>query len=155
MHIFIIIAFAILGIIGSMPIMSLAAKPDDKPQFSTDHNQEELGYVKDGVRHVTSSEAATLLKMDATIKILDVRTRSEFNAGHIEGAVQINYYSLGFKRKIAALNKQVAWLVHCKSDHRSGRTVPIMKKTGFTSIIHLDGGFDAWKKAGLPLSTEE
>ena len=42
------------------------------------------------------------------------------------------------------------YLVHCKTGVRSGRSVPIMLKEGIANIIHVDGGFDAWKKAGLP-----
>jgi len=133
------------------------ANSQDKPseaQAPVSHpwNSDAVGRIKDGIRHVTPREAATLLKIEPSIRVLDVRTRGEFNAGHIKGATQINYLSGRFKRKIKALDTQSTWLVHCKSGHRSGRAVGLMQKAGFSKIIHMDGGFDGWKKAKLPIS---
>lgn len=114
----------------------------------------DVGVVKKGVLHVSPREAAQLLADDQSIRVLDLRTRPEFNRGHIDGAIQINYFSLNLKKKLAALDRNASWLVHCKSGHRSGRAVPQMKKLGFTKIIHMDAGFDGWKKAGLPVTRE-
>jgi rhodanese-related sulfurtransferase len=41
-------------------------------------------------------------------------------------------------------------MVHCKSGHRSERAVKIMRNKGFTHIIHMDGGYDAWKALAPP-----
>lgn len=111
-----------------------------------------LGAISDAVRHVSAVEAAQLIEQNADIKILDVRTASEFKRGHVKGAINLNYYSLGFKAALNELNKKTTWVVHCKSGVRSGRTVPIMKEAGFESIIHMDGGFDSWKEAGMPVN---
>ena len=51
------------------------------------------------------------------------------------------------------LDKETTWLVHCKSGVRSGKTLPLMKKLGFKSIIHMDGGINDWRAAELPVST--
>ena len=133
------------------PASSHAQTPGETEQSAI----EGVGSIKDGVRYVTPTEAASLIDNDSTIMVLDVRTRGEYNRGHIEGAVQINYFSLGFKKKLSTLDKNVTWIVHCKSGHRSGRTVPLMKKADFASIIHMDGGFDGWKKADFPISISE
>lgn len=113
------------------------------------------GDFRDGVLHVSATEAAQLLKERQNINVLDVRTGFEYNRGHIEGAVHINYYSFDFKEKLSALDKDTTWLVHCKSGVRSGKTLPLMKKTGFTSIIHLDGGINSWRDAELPTTRVE
>ena len=112
----------------------------------------DVGEMKNSVLHVTPTEAKSLLDANPSIRVLDVRTRTEFNRGHVDGATQINYFSLKLKKKLSALDKNTTWLVHCKSGHRSGRVVPQMKKLGFTKIIHMDGGFDGWKKAGLSIA---
>ena len=54
---------------------------------------EDIGEVRDGVRHVTASEAAEILQLDTSIRVLDVRTGIEHHFGHIEGSVNVNYYS--------------------------------------------------------------
>ena len=98
------------------------------------------------VIYVEASKAQTLLKDNPAIQVLDVRTSGEFNRGHIDGAIRVNYFSLTFKKKLRALDTSKTYLVHCKSGHRSEGAVKVMEKLGFTNIIHLDGGYDAWKK---------
>lgn len=114
---------------------------------------EAVGVVKEnGVRHVTAVEAAQLIESRPDIVVLDVRTEREFKAGHIETAQNINYISSKFNNHISALDPNATYLVHCKSGNRSGRAIPIMKNAGLENLIHMDGGFDAWKKAGLKLA---
>lgn len=98
------------------------------------------------VTYVSAAQAQALLTSHQDLIVLDVRTKGEFNRGHIEGAVRNNYFSTKFKKRLRALDKTKPYLVHCKSGHRSERVVKIMVKEGFTDITHLDGGYDAWKK---------
>lgn len=115
----------------------------------------DYGVMKsNGIRHVSVDEAKTLIDSHPEIIVLDVRKGTEYKAGHIENAININYLSLGFRKKVSALDDAETYLVHCKSGHRSGRAVTIMKDAGITDIIHMDGGFDAWKDAGYPMIGE-
>ncbi len=100
------------------------------------------------VTYLNASEARDLLAQNPDIVVLDVRTKGEYKKGHIEGAIRNNYFSTKFKKRLRVLDKNTPYLVHCKSGHCSNRAVKIMRKQGFTQIIHLDGGYDAWKKLG-------
>lgn len=113
-----------------------------------------VGTLKaNGVRHVSVDEAAALLARDPSIVVIDVRTGGEYRRGHIAGARNINYFSLNFSKRMKDLDPSAAYLVHCKSGHRSGRAAPIMINAGISTVIHMDGGFDAWKDAGHPVAT--
>lgn len=115
----------------------------------------EVGVLKsNGIRHVSVDQAKTLIESAPEIIVLDVRTPREYRAGHIEGAININYFSLGFRGEINKLDKTKTYLIHCKSGHRSGRAAPIIKNAGIANVIHLDGGFDAWKAHGYPQISE-
>ena len=103
------------------------------------------------VKHVDAAQARALLASNPDIVVLDVRTKGEYNRGHIDGAIRNNYFSFKFKKRLRELDKTKPYLVHCKSGHRSMGAVKIMVKEGFTDITHLDGGYDAWKK--LPPKT--
>ena len=103
------------------------------------------------VRDVSATEAAMLLKENPEIGILDVRTGFEFNRGHLEGAVNLNYYSAKFKSQLDELDKDKTWLVHCRSGVRSSKTLPIMERAGFTNVIHLNAGILDWLRAELPV----
>lgn len=119
-------------------------------------NITEISTLKpNGIRHVDVTEAQTLITTNPDIIVLDVRTGREFRAGHIDGAININYFSLSFRGKIRELDATKTYLIHCKSGHRSGRAAPIMKAEGIDVVIHMDGGFDAWKEAGLAVATTE
>jgi len=98
------------------------------------------------VTYVNAAQARELISKDPKIIVLDVRTKGEYNRGHIAGAVRNNYFSFNFKTRLRALDRNQHYIVHCKSGHRSQGAVKRMVKEGFTQITHLDGGYDAWKK---------
>lgn len=102
-------------------------------------------------RGVNAIEAAEILKKNPDIKILDVRTGFEFRRGHLQDAINLNYYSLKFKANLAKLDKNTTWLVHCHSGVRSSKTIPLMEAAGFTNVIDVTDGMVGWKKAGLPV----
>lgn len=106
-------------------------------------------------RDVTVKKAAEMIEQmnaDATLVILDVRTKAEFDSGHLNNALNIDIKSTYFKEKIAKLDKDKSYLVYCRSGKRSKRAQNIMKELLFKKAINMLGGFMAWEKAGLPFS---
>lgn len=81
--------------------------------------------------------------------ILDVRTKDEFNEGHIENAQNIDYYSDNFETEVNKLDKSKTVYVYCRSGGRSGKAMNILVKNGFT-VFNLNGGMMAWNSAKLP-----
>jgi rhodanese-related sulfurtransferase len=88
---------------------------------------------------------------EAGVITLDVRTPGEFNEGHIEGALLVDFESGNFENEIAALDKTKTYAVYCRSGSRSGQAVKVMSDAGFTSVYNLNGGVIDWAGAGLPL----
>ena len=101
------------------------------------------------VRHVDAKGAAQLVK-EAKPVVLDVRTPREFKAGHVANAKNIDFNAEGFEKKIGELDRGATYLVYCQSGGRSTKSLETFKKLGFKSIIHLDGGYRGWEKAGQP-----
>ena len=83
--------------------------------------------------------------------ILDVRTADEFAAGHLLGAINIDFTAADFEAKVTALDKGKAYLVHCASGVRSARACQQLVSLGFPKLYNLPGGFRAWVKAGKPV----
>jgi len=83
--------------------------------------------------------------------VIDIRTPQEFQDGHIEGAVNIDYYSPTFVIDLDKLNKTKTYFVYCRIGRRSGEAIGIMRQMGFTSIYRTPGDIVAWTAAGLPL----
>lgn len=76
--------------------------------------------------------------------LLDVRNEQEFTAHHLEGATNINYLGPDFLEQIEKLDPQQTYLVYCRSGRRSVRACTLMKNSGITKLIHLDGGINAY-----------
>lgn len=100
------------------------------------------------IRHVDAAGAAALLREQRGVVVLDVRTPGEFAQGHLAGATNLDYNAAGFAQALAALDRDRTYLVHCASGGRSTRSLESFRQLGFKSVVHLDGGFNAWQKAG-------
>jgi rhodanese-related sulfurtransferase len=107
-------------------------------------------FAADPVKHVEAPEAAKIIA-EGKVVIVDVRTAEEFNAGHIQGAKNIDISSNDFETQLAKLDKKQPTLVHCQAGGRSTRALKTFEKLGFTKVIHLDGGFGGWEDAGQPV----
>jgi len=91
------------------------------------------------------------LRANTNAVVLDVRTKSEFDAGHIPGAINIDYNAPGFQEKVAKLDPSKIYLVHCAAGRRSANACKVMEKIAFTNLVDLEPGFRAWEKAGKPV----
>jgi rhodanese-related sulfurtransferase len=105
-----------------------------------------------GITLVSPADAeAFLADAPDDVVILDVRTPEEFAEGHIEGAVNIDIYEPTFADDIDALERDVPYVVYCRSGNRSGQATTLMADLGFESVQDVDGGVVSWSEAGLPL----
>ncbi len=81
------------------------------------------------------------------VVILDVRTPSEYQSGHIRGAMNLDYYA-NFETEMQKLPRDKIYLLHCASGRRSGEATTLMRKKGYKAYNM--GGFNAVKSAGFP-----
>ncbi len=136
-------AFCALGVLGVSVWLPLpgAAQETTKSRPDADPTR---------VVHVDAAAAAQLVA-DKKVAVLDIRTPKEFAAGHIAGATNVDFYASDFEQRLSELDKRRTWLVHCASGGRSTKSLASLQKLKFPSVVHLDGGFNAWKKAGEPV----
>jgi phage shock protein E len=102
-------------------------------------------------QHVAATDFSIAMRAPGTI-VLDVRTPTEFAAGHIPQARNIDIEGSGFASRIAALNKNATYAVYCHSGNRSGVALEQMTAAGFTHVYDLDGGIGAWQQMGGPMA---
>lgn len=87
--------------------------------------------------------------------LLDVRTPAEFKAGHLEGAIKLDFYDPEFREKLAELDRDFVYLVYCRSGNRSASALRIMEELGFNEAYNLLGGIIAWEAEGLEIFKPE
>jgi len=104
------------------------------------------------VTDVSVADAAAVLAQPG-ITVVDVRTPTEYQAGHLAGAVNIDVESTTFDSEVGALPKDGAYLVYCRSGNRSAVATQRMAKLGFTTLDNLLGGVTDWQAKGGALVT--
>jgi phage shock protein E len=82
---------------------------------------------------------------------IDVRTRGEFIAGHLEGAINIDAEAVTFESEIAKLDKNKTYAIYCQSGRRSGIAAEKMTGAGFENLFNLQAGINDWNAAGYPV----
>ena len=80
--------------------------------------------------------------------VVDVCTTSEFAAGHIPGALNLDVNGSDFATLAAKLDKSKPVLVNCHAGIRGARAAALFSELGFTNVVNLDGGLNAWEAAG-------
>lgn len=81
--------------------------------------------------------------------VLDVRTPEEFNDGHLDGAVMINFYDSDFEQQLEKLDRNQPVFVYCRSGGRSAKVHAMLEKLCFKNITEMKGGYLAWTAKGM------
>ncbi|MGM9814860.1 MAG: rhodanese-like domain-containing protein [Candidatus Aphodosoma sp.] len=106
--------------------------------------------AQNSVKVLTAEEFAAAVKADKKAVVLDVRRPDEFAAGHIEGAVLLNFLdTVSFNAGVEKLDKSKTYYIYCRSGRRSNNAAVILQKKGFT-VFDLGGGFLSWQRYNLP-----
>ena len=129
-------------------VLTCTAQPVNTPSSRTSPGKITV------IKKLSPKEAYELIrakKHSPDFVILDVRTPEEFESGHIEGAININYHSETFVEELNKLDKTKAYLVYCRTGRRSSDTTGIMTKQGFGELYRIDGDISKWKSEKLPV----
>jgi hydroxyacylglutathione hydrolase len=81
--------------------------------------------------------------------LLDVRQESEWTRGHLPDA---QHLELGSLRESADVLPPDALTIYCGHGERAMTAASLLERQGRSSLAVLDGGFDAWLDAGLPVA---
>ena len=83
--------------------------------------------------------------------LVDVRTIEEYESGHIQDAVNFDFYSESFQKEILSLDKSSSIILYCRTQNRSTKTANYLKENGYKEITVLEGGITSWVKNGNDL----
>lgn len=86
------------------------------------------------------------------LQIVDVREPYEWEAGRIEGAVHVPLDQLMAGREEGRLDRDRPVVLVCRSGNRSELATMMLQARGYDAH-NLEGGMEAWARAGLPFST--
>ena len=88
---------------------------------------------------------------DTDYILVDVRTIEEYESGHIQDAINFDFYSGSFQKEILSLDKSSSIILYCRTQNRSTKTANYLKENGYKEITVLEGGITSWVKNGNDL----
>ena len=100
------------------------------------------------IREVTPQDVDALAPGAATV--IDVREASEWEQGHLPGAVHISKSYVEQQVEAAAPDRDAEVILYCAGGVRSLFAAQTLEQLGYTNVASMSGGFQAWKSAGLP-----
>jgi len=103
--------------------------------------------VKATFKNISSDKLEVLIN-ENDVKLIDVRRPSEFNNGHIENAINIDYYDGNLSKSFDNLDKSQTIVLYCKSGRRSSKFAVKLVEKGFNNVYNLVGGFEVWTFKG-------
>ncbi|MGZ0020125.1 rhodanese-like domain-containing protein [Nitrosomonas sp. wSCUT-2] len=107
-------------------------------------------FTQGGIKEIDTREAVRLINYKDAL-VLDVRDDSEYLAGHIPNAKHVPSQKIADRWVELEKFKDKPIVVIYPGGVRSNNPSLVLKKNGFTQIVNLMGGIDAWKRAGLPM----
>ncbi|HSC12812.1 MAG TPA: rhodanese-like domain-containing protein [Rhodanobacteraceae bacterium] len=102
---------------------------------------------------ISPEDLAALLQRKAPL-VVDVRTPAEFSDGHIAGAINIPHDEIASRWPALNAPADDEVIVYCGTGRRAGLAQQALETLGYMRTRILEGGFEAWKKAGLPVAKE-
>ena len=89
---------------------------------------------------------------DSDYILVDVRTVEEYESGHIQDAINFDFYSESFQKEILSLEKNSLIILYCRTQNRSTKAANFLKENGYKDISVIEGGITSWVKNGNVLS---
>ena len=100
------------------------------------------------IREVTPQEVEAL--PDGSVTLVDVREASEWEQGHLPGAVHISKSYVEQQIEAAVPDRDSEVILYCAGGVRSLFAAQTLEQMGYTNVASMSGGFQQWKGAGLP-----
>jgi rhodanese-related sulfurtransferase len=118
------------------------------------HNPGFLALVNDAKSRVKQIDTEQYKRMrekgDAHV-LIDTREDSEWNAGHVKGAVHLGKGVIERDIETQIPDKNATLVLYCGGGFRSALAADALQKMGYKHAISLDGGWRALQGSGIPV----
>ena len=101
------------------------------------------------IKNIRPREVQEMLHSQDSITIIDVRTATEFNNGHIPQARLIPLQVI--TRRMSEIPRDQPVILTCASGNRSRVAGEQLAAEGFQNLYNMQGGLFAWQRAGLAI----
>lgn len=118
-------------------IFLLFAGCNGQQKKTSDNGVTELSYEQ-----ISGEEAKQIIDSQSGYIIIDARTQSEYDEGHIKDAIMIPEYEISQKAPDMLKDKEQLILVYCRSGRRSKIAAQALVDLGYTNVKEFGGIID-------------
>jgi sulfur-carrier protein adenylyltransferase/sulfurtransferase len=115
--------------------------------------RELLQQVRAEVDEIDATRARELIESGDRL-VVDVREQSEWDEGHIPGAVHVPRGHLESRIEREAPDPTRPIVVYCSAGNRSVFAAKTLGELGYEDVTSLAGGFTDWKRNGFPVQLQ-
>ncbi len=123
--------------------MTLTLVACSQPMSSDTSSSSATSSTETGYTVIKPSEAKSMIDA-GNVTVVDVRTQSEYEDAHIEGAVLVPLDTIGDGDIAALPDKDATLIVYCRTGVRSAQASAALVKLGYTHVYDMDGGITSW-----------
>ena len=100
---------------------------------------------------ISQTELIEQIEAGTAPVILDVRTVEEYEAGHIQGAINIHFREITDRLDEIPRSVDGTIVVYCERGIRANVAEETLRAAGFETVLNLEGDMVAWRKQKLPM----
>ncbi|MDR8525952.1 MULTISPECIES: thiosulfate sulfurtransferase GlpE [Shewanella] len=98
-------------------------------------------------QHLSVNQLIQMQAESTELQIVDIRDAASYEAGHIDGALNLNNENLA--HFIGDADMDLPLIVVCYHGISSQSAATYLNEQGFDDVFSLDGGYSAWHQAHL------
>lgn len=109
------------------------------------------GHEFTAARHASPVEVAAMAAR-GEVTVVDIRNADEWAAGHLAGVANIPLGELALRARELPTTRPI--VLHCQGGTRSAIAASVLEAQGIENVIDMEGGYGAWRSAGLPVTQD-
>lgn len=125
-----------------LTLLMVAGCTADTTSKAQTENSSEYILKEGGYKLITAIQAKKIMDEQTNYIILDVRTDTEYNEGHIENSVLLPDYTIEDKAEEVMPDKDAMILVYCRSGRRSANAAEKLAEMGYNNVYDFGGIID-------------
>ncbi|MEE9397338.1 MAG: rhodanese-like domain-containing protein [Methylococcales bacterium] len=109
------------------------------------------GCASNSQTHISQHDLLQQIKTHQAPTIIDVRSESEYQSGHVPGAIHIPFWAAFSRTDDVPSPVEKPLVLYCEHGPRAGIAKLAFSLGGYDNILYLEGHMSGWKKAKLPM----
>lgn len=106
--------------------------------------------AREGDSHMSPEELLARIAAGTAPTIVDVRSRSEYEKGHVPGAIHIPFWAARSRASQIPTPPEQPVVIYCAHGPRAGIAKLALRGAGYREVIYLEGHMSGWQRARLP-----